>query len=56
MCDSTARVGSSYKELKEQAAEFRFDMLKNENPSSMIYVTFFKDQNDSCTEKSRKDQ
>lgn len=30
MCGSTVRIGSAYKELETQAAEFRLDMLKNE--------------------------
>lgn len=30
MCGSTVRIGSAYKELEEQAAEFRFAMLKSE--------------------------
>lgn len=32
MCGSTVRIGSAYKELEEQAAEFRFAMLKSETP------------------------
>lgn len=32
MCGSTVRVGSACKELEKQTAEFRFDMLKYENP------------------------
>lgn len=32
MCGSTVRIGSACKGLEEQAAEFRFAMLKSETP------------------------
>lgn len=32
MCGSTVKVDSAYKEHEKQAAEFRCDRLKNENP------------------------